>query len=204
MDNQISVEWDTTTSLFDRLPAFPIMLIDSEILDEWCANPSVWEVEKNRQHLRHVLAMVRHTLVVSYKGSPIVVYGASFMYIPAHQSRTSLTDALKYLRNTKNDCVVLVSMPLRPVYSPQPWKSKYYTLLPMNSDLGADRGPIGAFTTATLHTASREGWSRDMVTHIKLLPCFGSSKWQKTELIEEPVLVRGERSSVEEHPFYRA
>ena len=135
--------------------------------------------------------MVRHTLAVSHKGSPVVIYGVSFMYIPAHQSQTSLMYTLKYLRNAKEDCVVLVSMPSKPVYSPQPWKSKYYTLLPINGKTGADRGPIGAFTAATLHTASREGQSGDMATRIKVPPCFGSSKWPKTELIEEPVLVRG-------------
>ena len=57
MDNQISVEWDTITGLFDRSPAFPITLIDTKILDEW--------------HSRHVLAMVHHMLVVSHKGSPL-------------------------------------------------------------------------------------------------------------------------------------
>ena len=33
IDNQISVEWDTITSLFDRLPAFPITVIGTKILD---------------------------------------------------------------------------------------------------------------------------------------------------------------------------
>ena len=33
MDNQISVEWDTITGVFDRSPVFPIMLIDAEILE---------------------------------------------------------------------------------------------------------------------------------------------------------------------------
>ena len=42
-----------------------------------------------------------------------------------------------------------------------------------------------------LLTASREGQSDGMATHVKLLPCFGSSKRVKTELIEEPVLARG-------------
>ena len=111
--------------------------------------------------------MVRHTLVVSHKGSPVVVYRASFVYIPAHQARTSLSDALKFLRNAKEDCLVLVSMPSKLVYSPQPRKSNYYTLLPINGDPGADRGPIGAFAAATLHTDSREGRSRDMAIHIK-------------------------------------
>ena len=113
MENQISVHWDTITGLFDRSPSFPITLIDIKILDGWNANPSVWEVDRNHQHSRHVLAMVPHMLVVSHKGKPIVVYGASFVYIPAHQ-------ALKYLASAQEDCTVLVSMPIRPTFSPQP------------------------------------------------------------------------------------
>ena len=125
MDNQISVEWETITGVFDRSPVFPIML--------------------------------------------------------------------KYW-NTREDWMLLVSIPLKLVklaYSPQPQKSKYYTLLPISGDPGVNWGPIGAFTTASLHTASREGQSRDMAIHIKLPSCFGSSKQPKTELIKEQVLARG-------------
>ena len=39
--------------------------------------------------------------------------------------------------------------------------------------------------------ASREGCGGDMTIRIKLPPCFGSSKWPKTELIVESVLSRG-------------
>ena len=85
MDNQISVEWDTITGLFDRSPVFPITLIDAEILDEWCANPSVWEVERSKQHSRHVLAMVCHMLALNHKGGPVIVYRVSFVYVPATQ-----------------------------------------------------------------------------------------------------------------------
>ena len=135
----------------------------------------MWEVERGQQHSRCVLAMVRYTLVASHKGSPIVVYGASFVYILTHQVRTSLTDALKYLKRSKEDCVILVSMPTKPTFSPQPWRGKYYTMLPINSDPDADRGPLSAFATATLPVSSREGHS-DMAVHIKLPPSYGSSK----------------------------
>ena len=191
MDNQISVEWDTITNLFDRSPAFPITLIDTEILDGWCANPSVWEVERNQQHSRHVLAMVHHTLVVSHKGRPIIVFEVSFVYIPAHQAQTSLSDTLKYLVSVTEDCVVLVSMPIKLMFSPQPRQKKYYTLLPINGDPGADHSLIHSFARTTLLIASREGQSDGMVTHVKLPPYFGSSKWPKTELIKDPVLARG-------------
>ena len=137
-DNQISVEWDTITGIFDRSPAFPITLIDSKILDEWHAHPSMWEVERSQQHSRHVLAMVHHTLAVSHKGSPIVVYRASFVYIRAYQAWTSLTNILKYLKNAIEDCVVLVSMPSKLTYSPQSRRGKYYTMLPINGDPGAN------------------------------------------------------------------
>ena len=39
--------------------------------------------------------------------------------------------------------------------------------------------------------ASREGQGVDMAVRIKLPPCFGSSKWHKTEVIMETVLSRG-------------
>ena len=138
IDNQISVEWDSITGVFSRSPAFPITLIDGEILDHWHTHPSVWQVERGQQHSWRILAMVHHTLAVSHKDSPIVVYGASFIYIPMHQVRTSLTDALKYLRRSKEDCVVLVSTPSKPMFSPQPQKGEYYMMLPINGDPDAD------------------------------------------------------------------
>ena len=68
MDNQISVSWDTITGIYDRMPFFPIMLIDTEILDDWFMYPSVWEVSPNLQHMQHVLAMTRYMLPSPYKG----------------------------------------------------------------------------------------------------------------------------------------
>ena len=32
--------------VFDRSPAFPITLIDAEILDDWHTHPSMWEVDQ--------------------------------------------------------------------------------------------------------------------------------------------------------------
>ena len=54
-----------------------------------------------------------------------------------------------------------------------------------------DCGPLSSFAVATLHMASREGRGDDMAIQIKLLPCFGSSKHTKYELIMEAVLSRG-------------
>ena len=94
MDNHLTVNWDTISGVYDRTPFFPITLIDTEILDDWCAHPSVWEVPPKQQHSQHVLTMVHHTLPTSHKGQPAVIYGASFVLIPAHQAHTSLSDAL--------------------------------------------------------------------------------------------------------------
>ena len=44
MDNHISVDWDTITGVFERMPFLPITLIDMEILDDWFMHPSIWEV----------------------------------------------------------------------------------------------------------------------------------------------------------------
>ena len=120
MDNQISVNWDTITGIYNRTPFFPITLIDAEILDDWSAHPSVWEVLSSLQCSWCVLAMVRYTLLSSYKGQPAIVFGASFVLIPAHQARTSLSDALSYLKHTMKDCIVLVSTLTKPTFSPQP------------------------------------------------------------------------------------
>ena len=120
MDNQILVDWDTVTGAYDWVPLFPITLIDTEILDHWCAHPTVWEMARNMQHSRQVLAIVRHTIPEGPKGKPAVIFGASLVYIPARQARTSLSDALAYLKHAKGDCVILVSMPNQPMYSPQP------------------------------------------------------------------------------------
>ena len=131
MDNQLSIDWDTISGIYDRTPFFPITLIDKEILDDWATHPTVWEVEPKRQHSRRVLTMVRYTLLAHYKGQVAVVFGASFVLIPSHQARTSLSDALSYLKCAKKDCVVLVSMPSKLTYSPQPWGANpilYYPL----------------------------------------------------------------------------
>ena len=156
MDNQILVDWDTITCAYDWVPLFPITLIDTEVVNNWCAHPTVWEVACNLQHSRQVLAIVCHTLPEGNKGKPAVVFGASLVYIPARQARTNLSDALSYLKHTKGDCVVLVLMPVKPTYSPQPQGNQYFTLLPINGDSGVDHGPLSSFTAATLHMASRE------------------------------------------------
>ena len=125
MDNQISVNWDTITGVYDRTPFFPITLIDTEILDDWSAHPSIWEVMSNLQHSRHVLAMVCYTLPSSYKGQPAIVCGALFVLIPAHQVQTSLSDALLYLKCATKDCIVLVSTLTKHMFSPQPQRGKH-------------------------------------------------------------------------------
>ena len=173
------------------MPLFPITLIDTEVLNYWCAHPTVWEVAYNLQHSRWVLAIVCHTLPEGNKGKPAVVFGASLVYIPARQAQTNLSDTLSYLKRAKGDCIVLVLTPIKPTYSPQPRGNWYFTLLPINSDSGMDRGPLSLFATATLQVASREVQGNDMAIWIKLPPCFSSSKRTKYELIMEAVLSRG-------------
>ena len=176
MENQLSIDWDTISGIYDSTPFFPITLINMEILDDWAAHPSIWEVEPRRQHSQWVLAMVRYTLPACYKGQVAIVFRASFVLIPSHQARTSLSDALSYLKSAKEDCVVLVSTPSKLTYSPQPWGGKPYTLLPISSDRNVDRGPLHSFAAATLPIGSREGHGGEMPMCVKLPPCFGSSK----------------------------
>ena len=191
MDNQISVDWDTIMGTYDWAPLFPITLIDTKVLDYWCAHLTVWEVVSNLQHTQQVLAIVHRTLPEGNKGKPAVVFGASLVYILAHQARTNLNDALSYLKRAKGDCVVLVLIPIKLTYSPQPRGNRYFTLLPINGDSGVDCGPLSLFAMATLHVASREGQGDNMAIRIKLPPCFGSSKCTKYKLIMEAVLSRG-------------
>ena len=131
MENQLSINWDTILGVYNRTPFFPVTLIDMEILDDWAAHPSVWEVEPKRQHSWHVLAMVRYTLQARYKGQVAIVFRASFVLIPSHQACTRLSNTLPYLKSAKEDCVVLVSTPSKLTYSPQPWGANpilYYPL----------------------------------------------------------------------------
>ena len=191
MNNQISVDWDTITGTYDRALLFPITLIDTKVLDYWCTHPTVWEVARNLQHSQRVLAIVQCTLPEGNKGKPAVMFGVSLVYIPACQAQTNLSDTLSYLKHAKGDCVVLVSMPIKPTYSPQPRGNRYFTLLPINGDSGMDCGALSSFAVATLHMASHEGRGDDMAIWIKLLPCFSSSKCTKYKLIMEAVLSRG-------------
>ena len=176
---------------YDRVPLFPITLIDTKVLNYWCAHPTVWEVVHNLQHSQQVLAIVCHTLPEGNKGKPAVVFGVSLVYILAHQARTNLSDALSYLKCTKGDCIVFVSMPIKPTYSPQPRGNWHFTLLPINRDSGMDRGPLSSFAAATLQVAGHEAQGNDMAVRIKLMPCFGSSKHTKSELIMQAILSRG-------------
>ena len=191
MENQISVDWNTVLSIYDRMPMLPITLIDTEILDNWFAHSSVWDVSFNLQHARHVFAFIRYTLPTPYKGQPAIVFGASFIFIPAYQACTNLHDSLTFLKNAKEDSEVLVAMPAKPTYSPQPQKSKYLTLLPISGNPNVDRGPLHTFAAAGLPVASKEGCGGEMPMCVKMLSCFRSSKRPKTELMWEPAFQRG-------------
>ena len=191
MENQISVDWNTILGIYDRMPTLPINLIDTEILDDWFAHPSVWDVSFNLQHARHVLALIHYTLPTPYKGQPAIVFGASFILIPPYQACMNLRDGLTFLKNAKEDSVVLVVTPAKPTYSPQPRKGRYLTLLPISGNPNVDRGPLHMFTAAGLPVASKEGRGGDMPVCVKMPSCFGSSKWPKTELMWEPTLQRG-------------
>ena len=133
MENQISVDWNTVSGIYDRTPTLPITLIDTEILDDWFARPSVWDMSSNLQHTQYMLALVRYTLPTPYKGQPAIVFGASFIFIPAYQAHMNLHDGLTFLKNAKEDSVVLVAMPAKPTYSPKPRKGRYLNLLPISS-----------------------------------------------------------------------
>ena len=65
------------------------------------------------------------------------------------------------------------------------------TILPINDDSDIDRGPLRSFAAALLPTASCEGTDAGMMVHVKLLPCFGSSKRSKTEMLSEAALLWG-------------
>ena len=191
MENQISVDWNTILGIYDRTPTLPITLIDTEILDDWFPCPSEWDMSSNLQHAQRVLAFVRYTLLTPYKGQPAIVFGASFIFIPTYQACTNLCHGLTFLKNAKEDSVVLVATPAKPTYSPQPRKSRYLTLLPISGNPDVDRGPLHTFAAASLPVASKEGHGGEMSMRVKMPSCFGSSKQPKTELMWGPPLQRG-------------
>ena len=191
MENHISVDWNTISGVYDRTPTLPITLIDTEILYNWFDHPSLWDMSSNLQHARRVLALVCYTLPTPYKGQPAIVFGASFGFIPTYQACTNLRDSLMFLKNAKEDSVVLVVTPSKPTYSPQPRKSRYLTLLPINSNPDVDLGPLHTFAATSLPVASKEGCGGDMPVCVKMPSCFWSSKHPKRELMWEPALQRG-------------
>ena len=191
MENHISIDWNTISGIYDRMPTLPITLIDTEILDDWFGHPQVWDVSHNLQHTRRVLALVHYMLPTPYKGQPAIVFGASFILVPTYQARTDLHDGLMFLKSTKEDSIVLVAMPSKPTYSPQPWRGRYLTLLPISGSPNMDRGPLHTFAAASLPVASKEGRGGDMSVRVKMPSCFGSSKHPKRELMWQPTLQRG-------------
>ena len=138
MENHISVDWNTISGVYDRMPTLPITLIDTEILDDWFACPQVWDVSCDLQHAWRVLALVCYTLPTPYKGQPAIVFGASFIFVPAYQACTSLHGGLTFLKSAKEDSIVLVAMPSKPTYSPQPRRGRYLTLLPISGSPNVD------------------------------------------------------------------
>ena len=130
-------------------------------------------------------------LLTPYKGQPAIVFGASFFFIPTYQACMNLRNGLTFLKNAKEDSVVLVVMPVKLTYSPQPRKGRYLTLLPISGNPDVDQGPLHAFPAAGLPVAGKEGHGGDMPVRVKMPSCFGSSKQQKTELMWEPTLQRG-------------
>ena len=191
MENHISVDWNTISGVYDRMPTLPITLIDTEILDNWFTHPSVWDVSPNLQHTWRMLAFICYTLLTPYKGQPAIVFGASFVFIPAHQASTNLCHSLTFLKDAKEDSVVLIVTPSKPTYSPQPRRGRYLTLLPISGNPDVDRGPLHTFAIAGLPVASKEGRGGDMSVHVKMPSCFGSSKRPRRELMWEPALQRG-------------
>ena len=134
------------------------------------------------------------------KPLPLAVFGEVSLAAPisavmhgklCYQAHTNLRPGLTFLKNAKEDSVVLVAMPSKPTYSPQPRKGRYLTLLPISSNPDVDRGPLHVFTAAGLPVASKEGCGGDMPVHVKMPSCFGSSKCPKRELMWEPALQRG-------------
>ena len=191
MENHISVDWNTISGVYDRTPTLPITLIDTEILDDWFNHPQVWDVSRDLQHARCVLALVHHMLPTPYKGQPAIVFGASFVFAPAYQACKNLREGLTFLKGAKEDSVVLVAMPSKPAYSPQPRRGRYLTLLPISGSPDMNQGPLHTFATASLPVASKEGRGGDMSVRVKMPSCFGSSKCPKRELMWEPTLQRG-------------
>ena len=202
MENQISVDWNTILGVYDRTPTLPITLIDTEILDDWFTHPSVWDVSSNLQHARCVLALVRYTLPTPYKGQPAIVFGASFIFIPTYQACTNLCDGLTFLKNAKEDSLVLVATPAKPTYSPQPRKGRYLTLLPISSNPDVDRGPLHTFTTTGLPMASKEGRGGDMPVRVKMPSCFRILQAAQDRI--DVGARTSKRSIVEERPLHRA
>ena len=151
----------------------------------------MWDVSCDLQHALCVLALVRHTLPTPYKGQPAIVFGVSFVFVPAYQAHTNLRDGLTFLKGAKEDSVVLVVTPSKPTYSPQPRRGRYLTLLPISGSPDVDRGPLHTFAAAGLPVASKEGRGGDMSVRVKMPSCFGSSKHPKRELMWEPALQRG-------------
>ena len=138
-------------------------------------------MSSNLQHALHMLALVRYMLPTPYKGQPAIVFGVSFVFIPTFQAHTNLHDGLTFLKNAKEDSIVLVETPSKQTYSPQPQKGRYLTLVPNNSNPDMDRGPLHAFTATGLPMANKEGCGGDMPVCVKMLSCFRSSKHPKRE-----------------------
>ena len=202
MENHISVDWNTILGVYDRMSTLPITLIDTEILDDWFAHPQVWDLSCDLQHTQYVLALICYTPLTPYKGQPAIVFGASFVFVPTYQACTNLRNGLTFLKSAKEDSVVLVVMPSKTTYSPQPRRGRYLTLLPISGSPDMDRGPLHTFAATSFPVASKEGHGSDMSVHVKMPSCFVVLQASQERI--DVGAHTSKRSTVEERPPRRA
>ena len=124
------VTWNEVSGLFRRRDAIPATFIDQAILvqevDLGVFGDSDVEIAERR-------ALALFKLVID-EGDR---YGMTVVYIPSHQKRLPMKEALDVVYSTDGNAVALVGMPKDTklcAYMPEPANGEHYTLLPVSGD----------------------------------------------------------------------
>ena len=184
-EDEEHLTWNEVSGLFRRCDAVPATFIDQVLLVEEVdlgvfGNPGTEIAE------RRALALFK---ILTQEGER---YAITVVYIPSHQKRLPMKDALEVVFSTAGNAVALVGMPKdikQCAYMPEPANGEHYTLLPVSGDADTSSGSVSDFAAALLTKGSAHYRVENQVV-VKLPGSFTLDTTSRG-LIDEEVYARG-------------
>ena len=184
-EDEEHLTWNEVSGLFWRRDTIPATFMDAALLVEQ-VDLDVFGKPDMEVAECCVLALFK---LVTQEGEE---YALTVIYIPYHQKRMHMKDALQAVYTTTGNAVALVGMPKDPrqyAYMPEPTNGEHYTLLPVCGDVGTTSGPVSDFAAAMLTKGSTHYRVNKRVV-VKLPGSFTQDTTSRG-LIDEEVFDRG-------------